>query len=356
MSNTLDNKDNSTDYFATFFASLKDEIGKRFDNKNDDQLSYRSLAFRDAVNSFPCPVDIAKLRVDRAKYFDAESEIYYLVKYDLSRFGDFSVVHHGEFDLENIQNHSELVKRFDLNDQRIDDIKTLRLIYYDDVEHWLWCWLVSKNALENLEKYSRDFLFFFNFTFKDSIQDRFGKEIDYAIKYGLKNDSILSPSELLRIDNAVNSIFKPRKDEESHKLLEDLQCNISEIQLSPKVPENVKKVFNAAKRLYVFGYFEYYFFTISEHYAFLAVESALRNKFTELFGKPKKFVNLDTIITRLLEAKVIREAEKPFYDISKRLRNSLSHLTRPSVLMPNAKILESTAFFINQIYEDHKYR
>lgn len=355
MIGKLDNKNDVISYFSPFFEILKAEICKRFGNVNDDQLSYRNLAIRDAINSLPCSISIAKLKVDATKYDDAESDVYYLVKYDFSKFGDFSVDHHGEFDLDNIQHESGLIKPFELNEGIVDDIKTLKLIYYKNIEQWLWFWLLSQITLENPEKYARDFLHFFEFTFQNNIIKKFGREIDYVEKYNLQSDPILSSSELLQIDRTAHSIFKPRNDDDS-KVLEDLQRDVCEIQLIPTVPEGVKKVFNAAKKLYVFGYFEYYFFTISNHYAFLAVESALRNRYNEVFGKPKKFVQLDTIITKLLGAKIIREAEKHFYDIAKSLRNSLSHLTRPSVFMPSKKILENAAFSINQLYEDYKYK
>lgn len=67
--------------------------------------------------------------------------------------------------------------------------------------------------------------------------------------------------------------------------VEDLQKDICDIQLIPTVPEEVKRIFKAAKDLYVFGYFRWYFFTISEHYANLAIESAIKHKYTQYLGE-----------------------------------------------------------------------
>lgn len=117
------------------------------------------------------------------------------------------------------------------------------------------------------------------------------------------------------------------------------------------MPEEVKKVFNAAKRLHIFGYFEYYFFTISQHYVFLALESALRNRYNEIYGKPKKFIRLNTIIEKLVGKGIIPKGEAKTYDAGRYLRNSLSHLTNPSIMTPSASILEKVAQQINQIYD-----
>jgi len=135
--------------------------------------------------------------------------------------------------------------------------------------------------------------------------------------------------------------------------IDSLQKNICDIQLIPSVPEEVKKVFNAAKRLYIFGYFEYYFFTISGHYAYLALESALRNRYIEVCGEPnpKKFVSLDIVIKKLVKKGIIRKGEADIYDAGRRIRNFSSHLTNPSINAPNSGNLNSVARDINQIYD-----
>ncbi|HEY9245207.1 MAG TPA: hypothetical protein VIO11_00020, partial [Candidatus Methanoperedens sp.] len=67
--------------------------------------------------------------------------------------------------------------------------------------------------------------------------------------------------------------------------IEDMQKDICAIQLIPTVPEDVKKIFKAAKDLYIFGFFRWYFFTISNHYASLAIESAIRHRYNQWLGE-----------------------------------------------------------------------
>jgi len=50
---------------------------------------------------------------------------------------------------------------------------------------------------------------------------------------------------------------------------------MSAIQLIPQVPEPVREVISRAKKLYLFGHFEYSLFTVASHYAYAAVESAI---------------------------------------------------------------------------------
>lgn len=358
MANLINNQNEATKFFSSFFTILKKQIRQHLDNKSDDQLPYRSIAFRDAINSSPWPVSLLKLNVDQEKYPQAESDIYYLIKFDIFCSGEYSVDHYGEYSLENIGDDPKLIETFALNKQRIKDIKASKKIIYKEegTVPWLWYWFVPCQSLTTAEGFARDFLTFFEITFNDKIQEVFGKEINYSIKYGLQNDPVRSPNEFLQIDKTVSSIFKPRSAKENDQILENLQRHICKIQLSPKIPEDVEKVFDAAKKLYVFGYFEYYFFTISKHYSFLALESALRNKYNELNGKPDNHLPLHKIIKKLVKEKVIREADEYFYLSAKNLRNNLSHLTRPPILRPSARILENTAFFINQLYEEDKYK
>lgn len=115
---------------------------------------------------------------------------------------------------------------------------------------------------------------------------------------------------------------------------EDLQQHISTIILDSKIPEEVKRVFNGAKDLYLFGYFCYYFFTISNHYALLSLESALRNKYNQLFRKSKTSVPLKEVIIKLTKKGIIKKEDESIYDISRELRNYFSHLTSPPVIVP----------------------
>ena len=130
--------------------------------------------------------------------------------------------------------------------------------------------------------------------------------------------------------------------------LEDLHFSMSGISLNQNVPEDTQDVFEIARQLYIFGYFNYKLFTVSQHYGLLALESALGNKYKILFGK--EGTNLKRIIDRLVGVNIISKSEKPCYEAGRDLRNSLSHLTKRKIHTPSATMLVRLAELINKLY------
>ena len=339
-------------YFSEFFENVKEEYMESIGFKEADELSSGELAFRDAITSLPCPVKVVRLKIDTKKYKDAENDVYHLIAYDFSNFGESSVRYYGEIDLDEIEKYIELLKDFNLDQHTINELKKFSLTGYGDPNRWYWVWIIPYDILENTEEYARNFIHSFWMTFRDKILQKFERKIDYNSKYGLKSDIVLPLSELLKKDKLVSSVvIIDEYGRERAITIEELQKSIRGIQLIPSVPKEVKKVFDAAKKLYIFGYFEYYFFTISQHYAFLALESALRNRYNGIYGRPKKFIDLNKIIKKLVEKGIIPKGEEKIYDVGRDLRNSLSHLTNPPITTLSSIILERIAYQINQIYD-----
>ena len=298
----MDLENDYSTYFSEFFDNVKEEYGKSIDFKKADELSSGELAFRDAISSLPCPVSVVRLEIDIKRYKNSKSEVYHLITHDFSNSGESQVKYYGEIDLDEIEKYVELLKDFDLDQQKIKELKSFRLVGYGDPNCWYWVWIIPYDILENPKEYARDFIHLFWMTFGEKILQKFERKTDYNYKYGLKSDPIPPLSELLKKDRIFSSFVKVNEYGRSREItLEDLQKSICGVQLIPSVPKEVKKVFDAAKKLYIFGYFEYYFFTISQHYTFLALESALRNRYSEIYGKSNKFIGLNTIIEKLGE-------------------------------------------------------
>lgn len=329
-------------YFNKFFKNIKDKFSNSTRFNKLDELTSGELAVRDAINSLPCPIRVLRLKIDKNKYKTAKSDTYHLVRYNFSKLGEFKVKYYGEINLDEIKMFSDVLKDFDLNKERIEELKTFQILSYFDYDPWFWLDIIPYNILIKFQEHVKEFIGEFQLKFIDIILQKFEKKIDYNTKFGLKCDPIIPFSDLLKKDETLN-IF-------GINTIEDLQKDIGEIQLIPAVPKEVKYVFNAAKRLYIFGYFKYYFFTISEHYALLALESALRNKYIEIYGKPKNYISLNKIIKKLVRKGIISKGNAKIYDAGRELRNALSHLTHPSIYMPNSRSLENTAYQINQLF------
>lgn len=238
-------------------------------------------------------------------------------------------------------------------------------------------------------------------------------EIDFKTLYNLKRDTILPFSKVVSNDEITASFVKIENGQSSALTLEDFQNNVADIQLIPTVPETVKRVFKCAKDLYIFGYFKHEFFTISEHYAYLALESAIKNKYNEWLGSKailtnemgesiemvsptyrkieefcymdrkkwnshKIFVNsyrnycfidkknwkrnkitvnedkfpydMNRLLNWLVGKNIINKWDKKMFNHAKNLRNFLSHLEFAPILHPSARALELVAQDINKLY------
>lgn len=63
-----------------------------------------------------------------------------------------------------------------------------------------------------------------------------------------------------------------------------LQELLRNSRLSPEVPNDVRKQLEVARKLFVYGYFVYDFYTQASLVSILAVESALIRRFTDYYG------------------------------------------------------------------------
>jgi hypothetical protein len=199
-------------------------------------------------------------------------------------------------------------------------------------------------------------------------------------------------SKVIAKDKITAGFVKIEDGKPSTLTLEDFQNHVADVQLIPTVLEDVRRIFNCAKDLYIFGYFKYHFFTISNHYAFLALESAIKNKYKEWLGSKAILINIkgesieilsptyrkiqefcfrdrknwncnqitvngelfpysmNKLLDWLVSKDIIKKWEKNLFDAGIHLRNSLSHLESASIFSPNARILEGVAQHINTLY------
>lgn len=302
------------------------------------------------MSQLPCLIDVIRISIDRKKYKKSESEIYHLIRYDFANLGEFVVNYYGEICLDEIGEHHDVLEAFYLIPEFMDKLRTFEIESYCDTNRWDWVSIIPYDILTRFEDCIENFFFSFQMNLEHRILSKY-REIDFNAKYCLERDSIHPLSELLQKDEIFCSFVKIDEYGKHEITIEDLQEDVCDIQLIPLVPEEVKRVFHAAKRLYIFGYFDYYFFTISLHYAFLALESALRNKYKEKCGNSFKFIGLDEIIKTLVKRGIISKGEEPLYDAGRYLRNTLSHLTKPTVLTPDSTTLRRVAYQINQLYD-----
>jgi hypothetical protein len=201
-------------------------------------------------------------------------------------------------------------------------------------------------------------------------------------------DPVLSPEELLRM-HPLSALFV-RVDTEMAPSLEEVEQKLSTICLRTSVPESVRRTFRLSRRLYLFAYFEYEFFTVSQHYALLALEAAVysrwisdlpseitvqagsdepcrmraptHKKLYDLWIQSKKkhkvlkvegkdFPNsVFKVLERLVARRLITTEQQDRMKAAFHLRNDMSHLESRLIAAPSIGFLATTAEFINTIY------
>src|SRR5437588_241936 len=107
---------------------------------------------------------------------------------------------------------------------------------------------------------------------------RFRKEIDYNAAYVLHTDHVLSLEDWTKIDSTT-AMFVNLSDGKP-PTFQDRQEAVCDIQLIPKVPRDIQLTFQRAKDIYISGYFRYDFYTVAVHYAGLAIEAAVKARWT----------------------------------------------------------------------------
>jgi hypoxanthine-DNA glycosylase len=209
---------------------------------------------------------------------------------------------------------------------------------------------------------------------------------DFNRKYGLEPEPVLDDADVLSPDG-LSSLFT-RVDTGLIPSLSDVQSVLGKILLIPQVPDSVKRTFQIAKRLYLFGRFEYGFYTASQHYAFLATEAAIFSRWTaslpnpvnvkgknfsqqmfspshsqlaELFyAKDGRSLSVDglpfpnsltKVLKTLREGSVIDERTEKWLTAVIGLRNDLSHHESTTMLPPSTASLSTAAQLINTLFD-----
>jgi len=380
--------------FRRAFATVKEsfERSSPFPVKDETELPPNVATLWRTVHALPCAVKVANLKVDPSRYESVTDDTCQLIRYDFSRLGDDSIEYTGEVNVaDTVRLEDLLVSRLDfslqnaksLTEEISRDFRTRG--FWDDEKPQLYYHITSYDIRTNFENLVQEIHLLFRVPFlPEGVFEKLrAREIDFNGLYNLQPDHVSSTEE--NIDAARKRVY-PRVS------FEDLQKDIAEIQLIPDVPEDVQRVFKSAKDLHMFGYFRYHFFTISQHYAFLALESAIKRRYAEslrarailrnekgetfemlnptyrdiedfCYRKKRAGWNARRLIVNgeefpysgqklldwLVHRGLITKWERYLYDAGLYLRNSLSHLERASIFPPGPMILRRLAYQINKL-------
>lgn len=390
------------DFFDTVFQKLKAKISEIYLAEEAEELPPAILGMKNFIHSLPCPVKILELRVDTERHGHIEDKTCQLIGYDFSKLGDRFVAYYGIIDAHDANGLKKfLAKEFGLSPSEeltksfCCDLSTT---YFSDTEKpEIHFHFPRYDIRRKPGQYVNDLLELMSWLplTSETRRNFWREEVDYNALFGLVADPILPMSRIVEKNPIFGAFVKLSGGEATGITIEDLQQHISDIQLIPQVPDAVKRVFHIAKELYIFGYFRYSFFTVSAHYSYLALESAIKNRYATSLGDKAVLTNpkgeqfkirtpswerilefckrhskegwsvgkirvngeaypssMPALLKWLVENKIVPKWEQKQYESGVYLRHSLSHLESPSVFMPSAQTLRTTADKINNLYSN----
>ena len=215
------------------FKEIKDKVRKNYHSDDPEEVSPNTRALIRGAESFPCPVDIVDVRVDNELHPHLRDKISQLILYDLSKLGSSRVTHHGIILSTEGAIANALVRHFRITPQDAGayatslckDFKTVGLTLVDSHIQFTFY-----DAKKHRNDFRRDLFFIVTSTLQEYLIERFrtNKETDFNALHNLEKDPILPRDDFLRPDSRSETFS-----------LEELQSEVSNIQLINEVPESV---------------------------------------------------------------------------------------------------------------------
>lgn len=279
--------------FEVVFQKAKEHLLNHYTLEEDGSGHPRVVAMRKVIEQLPCAVKVLELEIDRGKYKHLTNDLCPLVSYDFSRMNNLSVQYLGRVSPRDKKFKEILRNEFHIKDTEgfIQQFEDYRISGYWEEDLSGNIQLLFYDPRKDLNQFVYDFIILFDFDYAPVLAGRIKMDVDYNEVYGLKPDPILSEAELLTKYVGMNSFVRLDKEQSRSITVEDLQRDVAHIQLIPNVNEHTRRVFDRAKKLYIFAWYVYDFFPVSHHYAALALESAIKHRYYAHFGGNVKIVN-----------------------------------------------------------------
>ena len=374
------------------FKKLKSDFYRTYKiEKREEDTWPPTLELRDIVESFPPNLQVIEL-MGPQDHQVLKNGKGYILKYNFDEPNSDKIEFCGSVHYTQPEKLvSILVDEFHLNEEMtknyaIDICKNFQITgMWEPDERW-HLHFIPDDVVKNPQALHDSLrLLFLSFPKDTPLSGKFRRPFHeyYSELYDIKPDPIIPYNEFIK-SNRMNSTFRLS--------LNKIQNIIGEIKLIPLVPKEVKTVFNRAKQLFIFGFFRYEFFTISQHYAYLALESAIKARYMKSLGtkailsikKDQEFSKELTVTTygailgfclrekldfhkllingkpfpysskKLLdwfeENHLIRKWERGSYDAGLMLRHHHLHQECPGPYVPDSDILKRIAEQINYLF------
>lgn len=379
---------------------LREDFHRSYPFKNDGDVSPSLVALRDAFHAFPVSADVILIdagskqsvghygSIVMGANFSA-GPIWTLIAHHMVDTSRKGVRFHGSRKLADLDSCLPLLaESFGLDDETYrDSIGNLQF-------SGCWTWdsteivdFVPYDIRRFPTEYGRYLAQNLFMSHADGLVSRFKKETDFNALYGLAGDPILPLEEWTKID-PTTALFVKLSDGKP-LTIEERQQSICDIQLIPKVPDDVRVTFRRAKDAYILGYFRYDFFNVAVHYASLALEAAVKARWSASlsqkvaitcggdrvemhFPSHTKISDLcrrntwrgrtvlvdgqrfpfspNALLDWLEREKIVTKWEREGLRIGLNMRNALSHAEHSSTDIPSSDKLRFVAGLANRLF------
>ena len=266
-----------------FFLAVADHLKvlaqQRWPLETDGSGHDTHVSMHRLFSAFPLAVDVLLLDTTGVKSDFKQGDLATLIRYDFSRPNRLAVKYHGMIPLADLTSHTELLgSLMELDESIFESLQELRLRAIYPFPYYIE--IVPYDPRPDPIQYADEFSMFFDP--HGEFWEPFSASRDFNAEFNLKPDRVLEEADLLRISPVNVGFFSTDRA----TAIQEIQEAVAHIQLIPQVPEHPRRVFDWAKRLYIFGLFEYGIFTVAAHYAYLAVESAVYNRWNAALPSP----------------------------------------------------------------------
>ena len=384
----------------SLFDSHFEKLKKSFE-KDHPELSYErshpsEAAYAELHQSLPVPVRVMGIRLKPSPLHNLEGELCYLVSFVLRQLGDSGVEYLGEkscsfSDFKNIL-WTKFGSRVFESFHPTPEFPINQFSDWDSEKRWFTMFLPFDIVQDSEELYKEMWLSFRSSIWTD-LSEYLTFKIDFNQEFDLKPDPIIPKRMLLKAarPGAERYDFWNPEKEFERLTLNSLQEDVQAIQLIQSVPKGTREILGTAKRLYIFAYFNEAFYQVAEHYATLALESALKSRYwdevkqpitlTDRYGQTRTLNRVDyhhvfqlcigdsrwnlrkvkingepflhsqkQLLDFMEKRKLLTNWEREMCFLLLSVRNSRSHPSSISNMPSNRDWLEMSARFINTLY------
>jgi len=369
--------------------ALAQEFDRRVQIPDPDDVNPDTLALRDAIHNFACPITYVVATYDKPiSFWGGDCDRVTYTRFDMERLKTAEVRCLGEF------RHDDFVRRTDLLQELLDKEPApdlMRLIqsstFLGASEPGKWFLRVLPNDLrQDARRAALDVLDELSWHCVDRLVRAFDRKPNFKEIYSFSSPHRRSAEDVLRGRGGIEGVAANAVDPREFKALEERAAETDALQVIPKVPEGLAQTVQMAKELYVFATFRYDFATICNHYCYLAIEAALKLRWCSGLHKPARIdapkgwgVSLDRpshheierlarehgrvsvngtefkrgmkwLIDELVRTRVVTKWVGRLLTSAVHLRNSFSHREFGVIMPASLETLERTTWLINMLF------